>query len=381
VLLQCARRLFVSVIASVILSTTIADAASNAQWPAWERFKQLYISADGRVIDDSVPEQITTSEGQSYALFFALVANDRETFARLLRWTQNNLARGDLAKALPAWQWGRASDGTWRVLDPNSASDSDLWIAYTLLEAGRLWCDPSYTALGRSVTARILREEVTFVPGLGPTLLPGPKGFVAQQTWRLNASYVPIQVLRTIARHAKDKLWNDVIQSSERLILASAPRGFAADWIQYRAGEGFIVDRDSRGIGSYNAIRVYLWAGTLAPADPLFSKFARQLAPMMLSAAERSAPVESVDTRTLAMQGNGSPGFSAALLPMFTNAKQTAALVAHRARVETEALRGGGAYYSDVLSLFGLGWVESHYRFDAAGQVQLKWQPACRGAR
>src|SRR5688572_10477750 len=101
--------------------------AAELAWPAWERFKTLYLSADGRVIDASVPQHITTSEGQSYALFFALVANDRDAFAQVLRWTHDNLSQGDLSRRLPAWQWGRAEDGTWRVLDANSASDSDLW--------------------------------------------------------------------------------------------------------------------------------------------------------------------------------------------------------------------------------------------------------------
>ncbi len=28
---------------------------------------------------------------------------------------------------------------TWSVLDSNSASDGDIWMAWSLLEAGRLW--------------------------------------------------------------------------------------------------------------------------------------------------------------------------------------------------------------------------------------------------
>ncbi|MGH8412478.1 MAG: glycosyl hydrolase family 8, partial [Pseudomonas sp.] len=84
-----------------------AQGASQCVWPAWENFKQHLISDDGRVIDASSPQQITTSEGQSYGLFFALVANDGKSFDRLLTWTRNNLADGDLGARLPAWQWGR----------------------------------------------------------------------------------------------------------------------------------------------------------------------------------------------------------------------------------------------------------------------------------
>ena len=104
----------------------IAGAAPNCPWPAWERLRTELVSVDGRVLDPSDERLITTSEGQSYGLFFALVANDRATFAQLLRWTSNNLAEGDLSSHLPAWLWGRDAKGKWQVLDPNNASDADL---------------------------------------------------------------------------------------------------------------------------------------------------------------------------------------------------------------------------------------------------------------
>src|SRR5258708_14617352 len=62
-------------------------------WPAWQRFKRLYLSEDGRVIDASTPRRITVSEGQAYALIFALIANDPAAFSRIIRWTQENLGK------------------------------------------------------------------------------------------------------------------------------------------------------------------------------------------------------------------------------------------------------------------------------------------------
>jgi endoglucanase len=265
------------------------------------------------------------------------------------------------------------------VLDANPASDADIWIAYSLLQAGRLWCDAELSQSGSELAARILREEVVLIPGLGATLLPGPKGFVEQHTWRLNASYLPLQALRSFVRN--DAQWGELLRSSERVIFASAPRGFAADWIQYRLGDGFITDRSTRGLGSYNAIRVYLWAGMLPASDPLHAKLARQLAPMLASAAQREAPIESIDSNTLVKSGSGAPGFSAALLPMLANAKQVAALEMHRTRVASQSLQSDQAYYSDVLSLFGLGWLEHRYEFSASGQLGVHWKHTCSAAR
>ena len=362
---------------------TSADAANSscAAWPGWQRFKQLYVSEDGRVVDASTPRQVTVSEGQAYALFFALVANDAPAFRTLLQWTSDNLAQGDLARSLPAWQWGRADDGSWRVLDSNAASDADLWIAYTLGEAARLWGETSYAELGRALANRILRQEVAAIPGLGATLLPGPKGFVEGLTWRLNASYVPLQVVRGVARQTGGKLWNDVAKSSERLIVGSAPRGYASDWIEYESPRGFITDRTTGAVGSYDAIRVYLWAGTLPESDSARAKLLEHLAPMVNSTAQRAAPPEKVDTSTLAMTGEGSPGFSAALLPMFAGARLESAVKAHRARAESQSLKSNQAYFSDVLSLFGLGWMEERYRFGSAGLLTVGWKQPCKPAR
>lgn len=154
------------------LVTMLLLAAFSVQaactWPAWEQFKKDYISQEGRVIDPSDARKITTSEGQSYGMFFALAANDRAAFDNLLDWTQNNLAQGSLKEHLPAWLWGKKENSKWEVLDSNSASDGDVWMAWALLEAGRLWKEQRYTDIGSALLKRIAREEVVTVPGWAP---------------------------------------------------------------------------------------------------------------------------------------------------------------------------------------------------------------------
>jgi endo-1,4-beta-D-glucanase Y len=354
-----------------------AGAVQCDSWPQWQRFKQLYLSADGRVIDASNPRRVTVSEGQSYALSFALIANDPPAFAKILQWTQNNLARGDLERTLPAWQWGQAQDGAWSVLDENSASDADLWISYALMQAGALWHNARYLALGQAVATRILRDEVALIPGLGPALLPGPKGFVERGTWRLNPSYVPIQLLRAIGRQTHDPLWDQVLHSSQRLIIASAPHGAAADWLDYRIGDGFVTDAATHGIGSYDAIRVYLWAGTLSSSDPLYAAQSQQFAPLLALLRQRAAPPESIEPDTLNAHGEAHHGFYAALLPLLARTDARELLQRYRARAEAEALRDDQHYYNDVLSLFGLGYLDARYRFDRGGELKPQWSTPC----
>ena len=365
----CAALLFVA--------TAQAGDGSCERWRQWQEFKRLYLSVDGRVIDASTPQVITVSEGQAYAMMFALIANDPATFVKILRWTQDNMAGGNLERSLPAWKWGRADDGKWSVLDRNPAADADLWMSYALAQGARLWHNAGYAQLAHAMAELILREEVSLIPGLGATLLPGAKGFVVQQTWRLNASYAPIEVLRALGRLSDERQWAAVLESSQRVIAASAPRGFAADWILYRESGGFSADATTAGVGSYNAIRVYLWAGMLAEGDPQAAGLAQQLKPMAAAAAQRPPPA-SIDTNTLEARGEAPPGFLAALLPLLVHFKFTDAVQAYRQRIEAESLKDNQHYYSDALTLFGLGWLEGRFHFDRHGELQVAWTGPCR---
>ncbi len=361
--------------ALVMLAAPLASAASCNNWPEWTAFRNRYVSEGGRVIDPATSDNRTTSEGQSYGLFFALVANDREAFARMLRWTEDNLAAGDLTARLPAWHWGKRADGSWGVIDDNAASDSDLWIAYALAEAGRLWKIQKYTALAQLLAERVMREETVEIPGLGRTLLPGPRGFQPQPgVFRLNPSYVPIHLMRRLAAINPQPNWKQLVTSSVDTIVRSAPRGYAPDWVMYKADGGFMADADTKGVGSYDAIRVYLWAGMLAEDDPVRPVLLKVLAPAAQYVQKNGAPPLEANTREGTANGTGSAGFSAAMLPFLAASRQPEALKQQRLRVDAKApLERQDNYYEQVLTLFGLGWMDGRYRFARDGALIARW--------
>ena len=185
-----------------------ATAAVSAHaWDLWDAFKTASVD-NARVVDRSDERKITTSEGQSYALFFALAADDRTTFDALLSWTEQNLSGGDITKTLPAWLWGEdKASRSWKILDTNNAADSDMWIAYNLLEAGRLWKNDGYTAKGRAML-ELLKKEVRTVDGLGDVILPGRVGFEKNGLVKLNPSYYPLFILKRFA--LEDAYWKKV---------------------------------------------------------------------------------------------------------------------------------------------------------------------------
>ncbi|WP_250536555.1 cellulose synthase complex periplasmic endoglucanase BcsZ [Caballeronia sp. AZ10_KS36] len=363
-----------------------AQAAQQCDWPAYRLFVERVVQADGRVIDRSTDTQQTTSEGQSYAMFFALVANDRATFDRVLNWTRTNLSANQFDAAslrLPAWQWGKRQDGSFGVIDSNSASDSDVWIAYDLFQAGRLWKEPAYTKLAYALATQIVKQEVADLPGLGPMLLPGPQGFRTGQLTRLNPGYLPLPVLRGLAQEMPDGPWTKLAQNAAKMIRITSPRGYAPDWAAYQAsGNGqFVVDPKNGDVGSYDAIRVYLWAGMASPGDPLARPWLDALGGMRASVAQTGFPPEKVSTMSGAASGEGPLSYWAALAPYFKALNDERGLGLARARLEALAAPPVAGrepvYYDRVLGLFGGGFIEGRFRFDDLGRLVPTWRSAC----
>ena len=374
-------------------------------WPLWNAYASHFIDAQGRVIDPQGGNR-TTSEGQSYALFFALVNNDPARFDQVLKWTQTNLAKGDMASHLPAWLWGKSKEGEWKTLDSNSASDSDAWIAYSLVEAGRLWNKPAYSNLGREMMGLIARQEVAELPGFGMMLMPGPTAlFNHKGTWTLNPSYVPLFIFERFSAIQPSGPWGAIAMNIPRLLKQSSRHGFAMDWVDYIPSDGFYPaagpgsqptpppsqkgmqkagqtndpQNASPALGSYDAIRVYLWAGMLGEGQTRTDMIG-SLSGMGSYLANHGAPPEKVSELGIPLGQDGPVGFSAALLPYlraFPNAEKAAAQQRIRMSVQMDPTTGlygkDPAYYDQNLVLFATGFLDDRFRFGLRGELKVEW--------
>src|SRR5579864_9511723 len=312
-------------------------------WTLWNSYSSHFIDGQGRVIDPQGGDR-TTSEGQSYALFFALVDNDPARFDQVLKWTQTNLAQGDLGTHLPAWLWGKTKEGDWKTLDANSAADSDVWIAYSLVEAGRLWNKPAYGNVGRQMMGLVARQEVAELPGFGMMLMPGPTALFAHKgTWMVNPSYVPLFIFERFSAIQPSGPWGAIATNIPRLLRQSARHGFAMDWTDYVPSDGFYPapapgagqatqseakkdEPQESGqksepkpdppppVGSYDAIRVYLWAGMLDVGQTRTDMIGA-LSGMGSYLGNDGAPPEKVSDQGIPLEQDGPVGFSAAVLP------------------------------------------------------------------
>ncbi|MGB8260800.1 MAG: cellulose synthase complex periplasmic endoglucanase BcsZ [Terracidiphilus sp.] len=368
-----------------LLTLTVSGGCRQGPWTLWNAYAARFIDAQGRVIDPQGGDR-TTSEGQAYALFFALADNDRARFDQVLAWTQANLAAGDLSTHLPAWLWGKDKDGAWKTLDPNPASDADLWLAYTLVEGGRLWKNPAYTNIGRKMMAMIAIAEVDNLPGFGPMLIPGPVGFRRPHSWTLNPSYVPVFLLERMAVIDPAGPWQQVALNTPKLLRQSAVHGFALDWVEYVPGDGFYPARSLRSkddpppMGSYDAIRVYLWAGMADPAGKMRGELIDAVPAMGVYLANHDAPPEKVSDQGIPMEQDGPVGFSAAVLPYLranANTEKTSSRQIIRLSKERDVSSGlygkNPTYYDQNLVLFATGFFDGRFRFGPGGELKVEW--------
>jgi endo-1,4-beta-D-glucanase Y len=372
----------------LLLALCPTGGCKQTAWPLWNAYAAHFIDAQGRVIDHTSGDR-STSEGQAYAMFFALADNDRATFDRVLAWTQANMANNDLQTHLPAWLWGQNKDGQWKTLDSNSAADADVWMAYTLLEAGRLWKAPSYTNIGREMMVQIAKTEVANLPGFGLMLMPGPVGWHHEQTWTLNPSYMPVFIFERLAAVDPTGPWQQIALGVPRLLQMSARHGFAMDWVNYIPGDGFYPstsmqtgnkDSDLPG-GSYDAIRVYLWAGMMDSGGTMRAEVLSDLPAMSVYLGNHYAPPERVSDQGIPLAQDGPVGFSAAVLPYLRafpdlsrlSAQQTVRM--SRMRDAATGLYGKDlAYYDQNLALFSTGFLDDRFRFGSGGELHVQWE-------
>jgi endoglucanase len=358
---------------ALLATAVLAASPCDASWPLWNRYVETFIAGDGRVIDRSAGDR-STSEGQAYALFFSLVANDRALFERLLTWTEKNLAQGDLGRNLPAWHWGKRKDGSWGVLDRNPASDADLWLAYDLLEASRLWSAPRYGQLARRILANVEARETANLPGFGLALLPGPVGFSLEGGFRVNPSYAPPQLLRRFAQLGAP--WQQIAQSSMRFLHLFAEGGAVPDWALAKAGR-LSADPVTGRVGSYDAVRAYLWVGMMPERDERLVNVGNGV---LRSFESTGRLPERIDARSLHAKGEAPPGFYAALLPLAPQPARDALERHLQASRNSNGLYGTPpAYYDQNLILFAQGFTESRYRFGGDGSLLPAWETRCLG--
>lgn len=255
-----------SILALIALVVCFAMPAKADDWSA---FKTAHLGLDGSVMDDST--QIIHSEGQSYAMLLAVRNGDRPAFD--LAW---NFAKRKLRRPDRLFSW-KLENG--QVADDNNASDAEIVMAWSLIEAGRSW-DGGYMAEASELVALIRAKLI--VPVADPAnpsatlllVLPGVNGFQSEDgAITLNPSYWVFPAFDAFARIDDPVFWGDVSRSGERIVALASARGFTPNWLSFPSMKP-AAGLSSRS--SYDALRVPLWMAWSGRSSPTFTAW-RQL--------------------------------------------------------------------------------------------------------
>jgi endoglucanase len=130
-------------------------------------------------------------------------------------------------------------------------------------------------------------------------------------------------------------------------------------------------------VGSYDAIRVYLWAGMTEPTDPNLLHTLAGYAGLLRQLGEPPAKVDVNKGEPLG--GDRSPiGFAAAVLPFLHAYGDQTSMESMQRRLMWYRLRSRlfdrSNYYDEALILFGEGWLEKRYSFDQEGRLRPAWE-------
>jgi endoglucanase len=243
----------------MILLFLLATSA-QPQEAMWSIFKQRFVAAEGRVVDDA-NNGISHSESQGYGLILAEANNDRDTFARIWKWTDQNLRQRN--DHLFAWLW-KSEPGGGRIADKNNATDGDLLIAWALTRAGSAWGDSKLQDSAREI-AQDIRQKMIRPSWYGPILLPAEQGFEKTDGVIVNLSYWIFPAFRALARIDPSPDWQLLEQSGLKLIEAArfSPWDLPPDWLLL-ADNSMKVAEGLEPVYGYNAVRIPLylaWAG------------------------------------------------------------------------------------------------------------------------
>jgi endo-1,4-beta-D-glucanase Y len=199
----------------------------------------------------------------------------------------------------------------------------------------------------------------------------------------LNPSYLPLPLLFAASQFELKGPWRQMALELPNLMQRASPSGFAMDWVQC-GPEGLVASsepgRPSKNArGSYDAIRVYLWAGMTAKETPGAEKMLQIFAPMSHYVRTHSGPPEIVASDGRILSASAPVGFSAALVPFLWSSgdKTSAAALKKMATAEfsesTGLLGSPARYYDQNLALFALGWQEQRFQFAPDGTLRVRW--------
>lgn len=219
----------------------------------WDAFKLKFVKNDGYVTDTG-NKGIAHTEGLGVAMFFAQEAGDKAAFDLMTKFS-TKLLRPD---GLHSWKWEPGKG----IVDPNNASDGDVYLAWALLRAGLRWKNDEYLNYARRTVAA-LEKQCVAISGGKKYLMPGVEGFIEKFNSTpflvLNPSYWILPAFKEFRAIGTVSVWNELYTNALAMMQEASwsASGLPADWIVLKDPVSPWQERPARF--GYEAIRIPLF--------------------------------------------------------------------------------------------------------------------------
>lgn len=231
---------------------------------AYTKWKSLFlVKCNGYYRVDAGNNQ-TLSESMGYGMLLTAYYGDKTYFDGLLKFY--NSKRTTTADGLMAWKV-TCND----IVDPNSATDGDIDVAFSLIIAYEQW-GGDYLKEAKNIIGIIKNNYITTCNNV-KTLYPGAGWGGCGLT---DISYYTPAYFRIFAQVTNDDVWNQLADDTYILLNNSAnpTTGLVPDWQSASGIPGGSLSSGRKDYYSYDASRVpwrisldYLWNGNTKALD------------------------------------------------------------------------------------------------------------------
>ena len=290
-----------ALIAACVVFPSVSGAADGTLAAEWAKYRDRFVGDDGRV-HDTGNKEISHTEGQGWAMLFAVSFDDRATFDRVWGWTRENLRRQD--SALFAWRWDPSAKNP--VADTNNATDGDILISWALLRAATRWHDANYREEARPMLAEIRSKLIERIGGR-LVLMPGSDGFRGKDgAVIVNPSYYIYPALKEFSGIDRSSLWARLRRDGLSLLAKArfGQWGLPTDWVTVGNSGAVAPAANLPPRFGFDAIRIPLyliWGGEanaarLAPDLRFWNGFTGKPIPAWVNVDDGSvAPFQAPD--------------------------------------------------------------------------------------
>ncbi|MBN1695497.1 hypothetical protein JW879_08875 [candidate division WOR-3 bacterium] len=245
---------------------TSVISAIDVQIP-YERWKNLYLKRCGETYRVCTGDTaITISEGMGYGMLLTAYFGEKKWFDRLFEFYKTK--RTDKAHNLMAWKVTCGS-----IIDPGSATDGDLDVAFALIVAHYQWGE-NYLKEAKNIISSLKEHYFVNCEGIY-TMKPGGHWGGCDIT---DISYYSPAYFRVFAEETDDAFWDTVADDAYTILYngANENTGLVPDWQSYDGVPGGTSDSDWEWIDyyRYDACRVpwrmaldYIWNGSQDARD------------------------------------------------------------------------------------------------------------------